>query len=38
MRNKADKIKFIRFQAFKHDHQSGTVYAYAIYDVRKVCK
>ena len=31
-----DKIRFIRFQAFSHDEESGTVYAYAIYDVRKV--
>lgn len=36
MKNKADKIRFIRFQAFKHDSQSGMVYAYAVYDVRKV--
>jgi len=36
MKNKADKIKFIRFQAFKQDTHTGMVYAYAIYDVRKV--
>lgn len=36
MKNKADKIKFIRFQAFKQDSITGTVYAYAIYDVHKV--
>ena len=35
MKNKSDKIKFIGFQAFKQDEQTGTVYAYAIYDVRK---
>ena len=31
-----DKIRFIGFQAFEHDDESGTVFAYAIYDVRKV--
>ena len=36
MKNKIDKISLIRFQAWKHDAETGMVFAYAIYDVRKV--
>lgn len=33
---KIDKIKFLRFQAFYHDKNTGMVHAHAVYDVSKL--